>query len=116
MRWARTLLAPSLSGSWDPKMAAALRRLRALGRRRRRPLSLTERSGAGTRGAMAGGRRGAMARPEQSSRRSPNTSSPLPRPLPAARSVTAVTATATRFAQLALHYRRLTPLADRGSR
>lgn len=53
------------------KMAAALlllrrrRRLRALGRRRR-PLSLTERRGAGTRGAMAGGRRGAMARPEQS--------------------------------------------------
>lgn len=53
------------------KMAPALllrrrRRLRALGRRRR-PLSLTERRGAGTRGAMAGGRRGAMARPEQSS-------------------------------------------------
>lgn len=51
------------------KMAAALlllrrrRRLRALGRRRR-PLSLTERRGAGTRGAMAGGRRGAIARPE----------------------------------------------------
>lgn len=59
-------------------MAAALRRLRALGRRRRRPLSLTERSGAGTRGAMAGGRRGAIARPEQSSRYSAGL--PLPRP------------------------------------
>lgn len=66
------------------KMAAALlllrrrRRLRALGRRRR-PLSLTERRGAGTRGAMAGGRRGAMARPEQSNS-APRDGTPSPNP------------------------------------
>lgn len=66
------------------KMAPALlllrrrRRLRALGRRRR-PLSLTERRGAGTQGAMAGGRRGAMARPEQSSS-AHSASSPNPNP------------------------------------
>lgn len=84
LRWAWTLLARSLGGSWDPKMAAALRRLRALGRRRRRPLSLTERSGAGTRGAMAGGRRGAIARPEQSSGYSAGVPPPRPRSLPVA--------------------------------
>lgn len=70
-------------------MAAALllllrrRRLRALGGRRRRPLSLTERRGAGTRGAMAGGRRGAMTRPEQSSAaHRPAITSPHTRALP----------------------------------
>lgn len=96
-------------------MAAALRRLRALGRRRRRPLSLTERSGAGTRGAMAGGRRGAIARPEQSSSYSAGLPPPRPRSLLLASACPPTVPLRSASVQLVPSRCRLTPRADRGS-
>lgn len=96
-------------------MAAVPRRLRALGRRRRRPLSLTERSGAGTRGAMAGGRRGAIARPEQSSRYSVGLPPPHPTLTAPRQPVASRSAAAVGHEQLAPRRCRLTPRVDRGS-